>query len=507
MATKQRKRRQSRREQSKTDKNRVTMADTTYSEPLREYTTFLDHLRSHGYARDEFTRIPLNLIDLAAAVVTSMITGRELSLFGDKDIYAHYQDSQGYSAGSSYDEETDVYYFIQRILKRTQLSCTTLILALVYIDRFKARVAQTLRRRTRLDQGPDYDQMFSTSIGNQRSCRSTDGLSDHSASVCSSLASSPSFLSPSCSTTSSNTSSANSNTKPGQEPWSSIPLFLAAVICADKYLFDATYTNAEWADFTKGQYTTRMLNDLERRFLGHLQYRLYVSEPEFDGFLSYLEVILALKQVWGRGLITFSYSDVRILTQQLLPSYAGRLHFKALQGDMMSVIWQVMAALTRVYLTVVGTFMFAAASYATVMELSALRTVTAMDSIPHLYPHALSPIHPRASTCAFDSLLPVSATDAMIVHPISCAGIRSIVSSYDRSLNKDDSRDEESSQPALDWIFSQSALPSEVSGALTTDDADDSKQQFDGGKNPSYLQLLSSAGGGSVAVVEFSSTC
>ncbi|KAG9321211.1 hypothetical protein KVV02_002123 [Mortierella alpina] len=378
MATKQRRRKQSRREQSKTDKNRVLMADTTYSEPLREYTSFLDHLKSHGYARDEFTRIPLNLIDLAAAIITSMITGRELSLFGDSvneppaGLHHHLSPEQQQPADNTLGEDSDVYNFIQRMLKRTQLSCTTLILALVYIDRFKARVAQTLKRRTRLDQGPDYDQMFSTSIMLQHtsSHQSMDGSVHH-----------------------------------------------PDIICADKYLFDATYSNAEWADFTKGQYTTRTINDLERRFLGHLQYKLYVSEPEFDGFLSYLEVVLALKQVWGRGLITFSYSDVRILTQQLMPSYAGRLHFRTLQGDMMLVVWQVMSTLARVYLTVVGTFMIAAASYAAVMELSALGSLATMDAAMP----SPSPMPPRALVLdSLDPLLPRMATEALATHPSCC---------------------------------------------------------------------------------------
>ncbi|KAF9949314.1 Cyclin-dependent protein kinase [Mortierella alpina] len=427
MATKQRKRKQSRREQSKTDKNRVLMADTTYSEPLREYTTFLDHLKSHGYARDEFTRIPLNLIDLAAAIITSMITGRELSLFGDSanegpfGLHSHL-DPGHHPADSTLDEDSDVYNFIQRILKRTQLSCTTLILALVYIDRFKARVAQTLKRRTRLDQGPDYDQMFSTSIMLQHtsSLQNTDSSVHLTDSTCcpSSASNSPSTNSTYTQQSSSSASSApKSNPKPGLEPWSSISLFLTAVICADKYLFDATYSNAEWAEFTKGQYTTRTLNDLERRFLGHLQYKLYVSEPEFDGFLSYLEVVLALKQVWGRGLITFSYSDVRILTQQLMPSYAGRLHFRALQGDMMLVVWQVMSTLARVYLTVVGTFMIAAASYAAVMELSALGSIATMDAAMP----APSPMPPRALVLdSLDSLLPRMATEALAAHSPCC---------------------------------------------------------------------------------------
>ncbi|KAG0287051.1 Cyclin-dependent protein kinase [Linnemannia gamsii] len=398
MATKQqRRRKRSRKEQSHRDKERVLMADTTYAEPLREYNAFLEHLKNHGYARDEFIRIPLNLIDLAAALITSMITGREISLFGSKFQPDTSKGMDGqtqpqHSATSSpMDEETEAFYFIQRILKRTQLSCTTLILALIYIDRFKARISRTLKRRTRLDQGPDYAHITSPTVTSLSSSsllsrpfrRKFDTLADSTTS-----SPSPSTFSSHSPSASSDTSSdtfstsstndtqdtSNSN-KPGKEPWSSITLFLVAVICADKYLFDATFSNAEWADFTKGQYTTPELNDLERRFLGHLQYKLYVSEPEFDGFLQYLEVILALKQVWGRGLIAFSYSDVRILTQNLLPAYAGRLHFRALHGDMMSIIWQVMSAISRVYLTLIGTIMFAAASYTAVMELASFKGI------------------------------------------------------------------------------------------------------------------------------------
>ncbi|KAF9922448.1 hypothetical protein FBU30_007419, partial [Linnemannia zychae] len=389
MATKQqRRRKRSRKAQSHRDKERALMADTTYAEPLREYNAFLEHLKHHGYSRDEFIRIPLNLIDLAAALITSMITGREISLFGSKMEPEQKQSQKGENGHdqlqsqlmtSHLDEETEAFYFIQRILKRTQLSCTTLILALIYIDRFKARISRTLKRRTRLDQGPDYAHINSpSSLLNRPFSRKTEPLPNSTPSPIFSLYSPAYSDTPDISSTSfilstDDTQTISNNNKSGHEPWSSITLFLVAVISADKYLFDATFSNAEWADFTKGQYTNQELNNFERRFLNHLQYNLYVSEPEFDGFLSYLEVILALKQVWGRGLIAFSYSDVRILTQNLLPAYANRLHFRALHGDMLSIIWQVMSALSRAYLALMGTIIFAAASYAAVLEIASFR--------------------------------------------------------------------------------------------------------------------------------------
>ncbi|KAF9123595.1 hypothetical protein BGW39_008834 [Mortierella sp. 14UC] len=438
MTTKQQRRRKhSRKAQSHRDKERALMADTTYAEPLREYNAFLEHLKNHGYARNEFIRIPLNLIDLAAALITSMITGRELSLFGSKLHPEHQRNNSGMdgrhrqeqsTTTSPLDDETEAFYFIQRILKRTQLSCTTLILALIYIDRFKARISRTLKRRTRLDQGPDYAHLTSNTPSSSSSFlsrpfrRKAESLTDSATSSPSTFtfhspsasSDTPSSTSSTSSTSSSNdTQDTNDSNKPGQEPWSSVTLFLVAVICADKYLFDATFSNAEWADFTKGQYTNQELNDLERRFLGHLQYKLYVSEPEFDGFLSYLEVILALKQVWGRGLIAFSYSDVRILTQNLLPAYAGRLHFRALHGDMMSIIWQVMSATFRAYLTLVGAVMFAAASYATVMELATFRGLDMASSESMITSTAGLPLARSTGT-----LLPLMTSGTRVGEPL-----------------------------------------------------------------------------------------
>ncbi|KAG0337436.1 hypothetical protein BG004_007655 [Podila humilis] len=375
-----------------------------------------------------------------------MITGRELSLFN-----THHDDGHGHGNDNDNttndttpnqpktedDEEADVFYFIQRILKRTQLSCTTLILALIYIDRFKARLAHSLnKRRTRLDQGADYnshastttttttadDQQFSFTFMRERKRNKPSPDPDLSPSTSSSSSLSPTSSHSSCDS-SANTSpnsttdtttpdqrshhhhhhhNNNKNNKPSLESWSCIALFLVSVICADKYLFDATFTNAEWAEFTRGQYTTQELNDLERRFLGQLQYKLYVSEPEFDGFLSYLEVILALKQVWGRGfLAALSYSDVRILTQQLMPAYAGRLQFRTLQEDMALVIWQVVVGISRVYLTIVGTIMFAAAGYAAMLELSALGTQMALEAM------MCSP--GQLNSCQYGSFMPLLA--------------------------------------------------------------------------------------------------
>ncbi|KAG0270255.1 Cyclin-dependent protein kinase [Actinomortierella ambigua] len=390
MASRQRKRKLSRKEQSLRDKERTLMNDSTFYQPLKEYTHFLAHLKSHGYANNEFTSIPFNLIDLASALIAAMITGRDLTLFRNTPPEPNTEDEatdtenteNHHPKGHHHDtlnmEETETFYFIHRILKRTQLSCTTLILALIYIDRIKARLTNSLKKRTRLDQGPELEHSPYTFQSDLKGHRRTHSNSSSSNGLASATTTPPS-TSPSRSGNSPHhqTSFPASSTRHGignktdTETWSSISLFLVAVICADKYLFDATFTNGEWADFTRGMYTTAEINELERRFLGRLQYRMYVSEPEFDGFLSYLEVVLQLQQVWGRGFwVDLSYSDVQILTQQLMPAYAGRLHFRTLQQDVVMVLWQVTLSISRVYLAVVGTVMVAAASYAALLDMT-----------------------------------------------------------------------------------------------------------------------------------------
>lgn len=424
-------------------------------------------------------------LDLATAVLASMITGQELSLFGgiiDKeqdhwdeeqdqqrqsqqpDGQAHQQQEQQQSRVDplSVNDEADIFYFIQRILKRTQLSCTTLILALIYIDRFKARLARTLRRRTRLDQGPDYNHIHSTNttslwpriVENGRGMLVGSTVSSCSSSTTQSPSSTLSVLTHQ--SRGSACSASVSQSRQGQELWSSISLFLVAVICADKYLFDATYSNAEWADFTRGQYTTLELNDLERRFLGHLQYKLYVSEPEFDGFLTYLEVILALKQVWGRGLITFSYSDVRILTQRLMPVYAGRLHFKTLQGDMLAIVWQVVATLSRLYLAIVGTIILAAAGYTAMAELS---SIVSDRTGPHASGRVFGPLHDVLPLPL--ALFPIDTTP---MQPLSCPDhhLQTIPFDSYRILEHGSSKrqhyDEDTRFSIMNWALAPSAI-------------------------------------------------
>lgn len=59
-------------------------------------------------------------------------------------------------------------------------------------------------------------------------------------------------------------------------------MFLAALICAHKYLYDNTFTNASWAKISK--LPVKEINQAERALLEMLDYRLYVSSELYQKF-------------------------------------------------------------------------------------------------------------------------------------------------------------------------------------------------------------------------------
>ncbi|KAI9032281.1 hypothetical protein DFJ74DRAFT_640817 [Hyaloraphidium curvatum] len=95
--------------------------------------------------------------------------------------------------------------------------------------------------------------------------------------------------------------------------------FLAALIVSDKYLADATYTNADWAEFSEHRYELEELNRLERDLLASLDYRLSITAEEYDTFLHQLDTLLSLQQIsWD----SLSYRDLVTLLQY--PTVLGR---------------------------------------------------------------------------------------------------------------------------------------------------------------------------------------
>ncbi|KAG1057772.1 hypothetical protein G6F43_000415 [Rhizopus delemar] len=64
-------------------------------------------------------------------------------------------------------------------------------------------------------------------------------------------------------------------------------MFLAALICAHKYLYDNTFTNASWAKISR--LPVKEISQAERAILELLDYRLYVSTELYQKFESQLK--------------------------------------------------------------------------------------------------------------------------------------------------------------------------------------------------------------------------
>lgn len=64
-------------------------------------------------------------------------------------------------------------------------------------------------------------------------------------------------------------------------------MFLAALICAHKYLYDNTFTNASWAKISK--LPVKEINQAERSLLEMLDYRLFVSTELYQKFEAQLQ--------------------------------------------------------------------------------------------------------------------------------------------------------------------------------------------------------------------------
>jgi len=186
-------RREIRKEQSERDKDALFWKlGKQLSDPLGEYRQFIANLRNKEINEvDDFIDIPINLIDLTANLITSLITGenclyesinesdkrlavtydleedletkkitRRKSKSHSRETTAsdteeknikitksqHYSNSNSIKKNKSYSfnfeeychhENKESFYFIRKIIKKTQLSLTTFIVSLYFIYNYK----------------------------------------------------------------------------------------------------------------------------------------------------------------------------------------------------------------------------------------------------------------------------------------------------------------------------------------------------------------------------------
>ncbi|KAI8806715.1 hypothetical protein BJ742DRAFT_815973 [Cladochytrium replicatum] len=233
------------------------------SDPLGEYRLFLANLRLYGFSPSDYLRIPINLIDLTATLITSLITGRDLVIDPSTlELASPLQDLPQNSLNHTADNENiEAFSFIRRMIRRTRLSCSTFILGLLYVVRARMQTKKARRRAA------DVRKREST-----------------------------------------------------------IETFLASVICADKILYDSTYTNKDWSEFTEGRFSLRDINEMERHFLQKLDFNLFVTDVQFEEFLMYLDLTLFFRQMYRWS--TLTYRDLLRLSLSVpshqIAQYAGR---------------------------------------------------------------------------------------------------------------------------------------------------------------------------------------
>ncbi|KAI9282095.1 hypothetical protein BC943DRAFT_116859 [Umbelopsis sp. AD052] len=254
----------------------------------------------------EHTRIPLDLVDLTATLIATMISGHSYLKFfvaptigiekGDFDIMQELQ--------------SDIN-FIRKTLNMARISCTSLVISLWYVDTFFHHKSKRPLRQRKLDD-------VSTNL---------------------------------------------SRVNPA-EGWSTRDLFMASIVIADKYLADVTWSNAEWSYNTGGYYTCDAINRLERQFLQQIDFKLFVTDDQYRHFCSYLEVSLHLRQVVqysGTSLLSsLSYQDVSILSQSLLPIYAKRLRLSLRPYEAIMLLAKMVALTFAIYIATLVTLATAA---------------------------------------------------------------------------------------------------------------------------------------------------
>lgn len=128
-----------------------------------------------------------------------------------------------------------------------------------------------------------------------------------------------------------------------------------AFVTADKYLYDQPLSNTVWARCCG--LGLHEFNQLESSFLARIQYRLFFTEADYDAFLSFLEVSLALQRAAEHPSYPISYGAMAELTRQT-PVLVERLFRVPLLHPIQAlfVLVQAVAACGLVYVASVAAF-------------------------------------------------------------------------------------------------------------------------------------------------------
>ncbi|CAO3619997.1 unnamed protein product [Cunninghamella blakesleeana] len=321
-----------RKQQSEKDKLKYIDQTSSQYGNLIGLQHLLGTIQKQDIQYHQYMKIPLELIDLTAAFIASLISGNDYYLLGIPSTLST-------SSFGFLDQTFEAYQsnvnFIRKTLSKAQISYSSLIVCLWYIDQFfnnhrhhhhhhyhHQRKQQQRRRRQQQQQQDHHDKEEKSSY------ESSSSSSTNTCHCCS---------------------------------WGVRDIFMASIIVADKYMADITWSNADWAECTNYYYTNQDINRLERLFLKEMNYQLFISlEENYYPFCHYLEFRLHSRQmaiynnmIHQHHEMIMSYHTINILSQHLPPIYQEKLGLTLRPLDAMLLLTKITTQICFMYLTTV----------------------------------------------------------------------------------------------------------------------------------------------------------
>ncbi|ORZ12752.1 hypothetical protein BCR42DRAFT_493486 [Absidia repens] len=278
-----------RKQQSEKDKFKFVDIQSSQYGKLEAFQHILGTIQHQDFHYHRYIKIPMELIDLAAVFIAGLMSGNDCLLALPSPTLLT-------STLESYQANIK---FINKTLTRAQITYSSLIVCLWYIDQFFSR------RRRRM-----------------HSLKSKSGR----------------------------------HLITGN--WLIRDLFMASIIVADKYLADLTWTNSDWAEATQYTYSCQNLNQLEGRFLDEMDYSFYVSEHDYYNFCHYLEFRIHLRQFMigdQPSVMSLSYHSINVLSQHLNPIYVKRLGLSLRPFEAMKLLAKTAVSICIMYTATVIT--------------------------------------------------------------------------------------------------------------------------------------------------------
>ncbi|KAL7746621.1 hypothetical protein RI367_008021 [Sorochytrium milnesiophthora] len=300
MATKRQ--RQARKAQSQRDKQRNQQA--TWHEAALPLTSYIAHLsllrRSQSVLQDSAV-VPDVLLDLLAAIVCAVTEngGDAGNVF---QLYLH-------SLSAASHTSSCFYHYVKKVLRRSKTSMSTFLLAVFYLTQLKSWVVtvdalkddeDTLPPSAPLPAQRSQQTLYYNPFRQHTVPSSTENDSGYNDDRPHNIAAVEQRRRPKRHDTAPRPKrlhprQAVATFQPPTNDDITHMLFLGALITADKYLNDGSWTNAKWGEFAN--LSLEAVNEYEMRFLEGMDWRMTVCMGAFDAFVRRLQLMLVMQRM------------------------------------------------------------------------------------------------------------------------------------------------------------------------------------------------------------------